>query len=491
VTPTVSCLWVPLDMSIANDLNAGLRPIWNGGRPNPFGLSAADRANLVIIARRSLIGALLAWALAAAYLGLTPVKYVSRWTLILPGSSQSATMHLETIGQATSTATSPFGSVSLSPKVVYKEIADSDNVRIAAAETLGMSYKDFGRPRIKLIDETGLMQFEMAAGTAELAQKKALASIGALNRQLEVLRRDELAKRAAAITENLKGYQEAVDSARHRIAEVQQKSGLVSINQFNETVASLASVRRRLSDLSGDLGRLQQEQVRLVERLGVDSAGAGVALRMAGDPALAKIVSDYADAFALHTVESNRLGPANPVMIAIDKRRDATRDELRRLLARLGVESDAEGRVLLLMTNVSRQAELFQLLVRNEALADGKRREIESITADKDRLEAEVTRLSGAAAALEDLRKDHLLAEAVYSSALARVDTSKSDIYGAYPIVQVLAAPNLPEGHEQPRRLYAIAGGMLGTLFSFFAGGLAWLHYQQTSRRRKKTSSIG
>ncbi len=478
-------------MSLANDLNAGLRPVWNGGRRKLFGLSAADRAVVFMIARRAFFGALLAWILAAAYLAFTPVKYVSRWTLILPGSAQSATMHLETVGQATSTANSPFGSVSLSPKVVYKEIADSDSVRVAAAETLGMTYKDFGRPRIKLIDETGLMQFEMGAASPELAQKKAIASIEALNKQLEVLRRDELAKRAFAITENLKGYQDAVDIARQNIADVQLKSGLVSTNQFNETVASLAAVRRRLSDLSGELGRLEQEPVRFADRLGVDSAGASIALRMAGDAALSKVVSDYADASALHTIESNRLGPANPVMITIGKKLDATRNELRRLLARLGVGSDAEGRVLMLMTNVSRQAELLQQLVRNEALAEGKRREIESISVDKTRLENEVARLSGAAAALEDLRKNHLLAEAVYASALARVDTSKSDIYGAYPIVQVLAAPNLPDGHEQPRRWNAFAGGLLGTLFSLFAGGLAWLHYRQTSRRRKKPSSIG
>jgi capsule polysaccharide export protein KpsE/RkpR len=129
--------------------------------------------------------------------------------------------------------------------------------------------------------------------------------------------------------------------------------------------------------------------------------------------------------------------------------------------------------------------------VRNEALLQGKRRELEAITAEKDRLDGEITRLSSAAAKLEDLKKDHLLAEAVYSSALARVDTSKSDIYGAYPILQVLAAPNLPEGHEQPRRMYAFAGGVAATLFSLLTWGLAWLHYLQTTRRRKKRSSAG
>jgi uncharacterized protein involved in exopolysaccharide biosynthesis len=479
-------------MTLANNIGGGLAGTWQDRRSGPGRtLRREDRAILMRYFRQCMISVLMAWALAFAYLVFTPVKYMSRWTLILPGSAQSQTMQLDTIGQATSTANSPFGSVSLSPKVVYREIADSDLVRIAASEATGMTYQEFGRPRIKLIDETGLMQFELGGPTPQIAQKKALASITALNRQLEILRKDELEKRAAATTLNLQSYKDAVDAARQKITDIQLSSGLVSVNQFNESVGNLALTRRRLTELAGELDRVKQEQASLVERIGISPANANLALRMAADPTLLKTVGDYADSNALYVADAKRFGPDNPVLIASEKKRAAALEQLRALIAKFAPDQQSEGHALALMGNLSHQAERLAQMLRNEAIIEGKSREIETLKSEKAGLEDEITRLSSAAAQLEDLKKNQILAEAVYASAVARVDTSKSDIYGAYPIVQVLAPPNLPEGHEQPRRLYAFAGGIAGTLFSIIAWGLAWLHYQQSTKRRKKNSSTG
>ena len=477
-------------MSIANDIG-GLGGAWGDRRRSRKTLRRDDRAVLIRYLRRMGYTALAGWLAALAYLTLTPTKFVSKWTLILPGSAQSATMSVDTIGQATSSATSPFSSVSLSPKVVYREIADSDSVRAAAAQAVGVSFEAFGHARIKLIDETGLMQFEISGATAELAQKKAQASIAALDQQLDVLRKDELEKRATATTLNLKGYKDAVETVRKKITEIQSASGLVSINQFNESVMNLGTTRRKLTDMAAEFGKLQEEQAKLVSRMGIDSAYASLALRMAADPAMVKLVNEYADANGLYEIETKRLGPNNPTLIQIDKRRLAARDQLRKFVSQLELSTEAEGRTLMLMTNLSHQADLLQIMVRNEAAIDGKAKENQSLSAEKDRLEDEIKRLSGAASRLEDLKKDHILAEAVYSSAVARIDTSKSDIYGAYPIVQLMAAPNLPAFADEPRRMYAFSGGAAATLFSIIAWGLAWLQYQQTIKRQKKHSSTG
>ena len=478
-------------MTFADEAGAILGGRGRGRLQDGIGLSERERQALAGYLWRAGQTALVAWAAAGAYLLLMPETYVSQWTLILPGAGQTTTMSLETVGQATSNTNSPFSSVSMSPKVVYREIADSDVVRAAAAKVAGMTFHEFGRPRVKLIDETALMMFEISGPTPDAAYRKATASITALDAQLEVLRKDEVEKRSVAITQNLKGYKDQVEAARRKINEVSVASGLVSTNQFNEIVMSLGTMQRRFTELVAETGRMEQELSRLVERMGLDPAYASVALRLAGDAAMSKVVSDFADANALYTAESQHLGPNNPVLIGYDKRRIAAIETLKRLMAKLNIATDLSARTVVMLMNVSHQAELLQQLVRSEASLQGKRQEIVTIKAEKDRLDAEVTKLSGPAAKLEDLRKDHLLAEAVYSSALARVDTSKSELYGAYPIIQVLAPPTKPESRDQPSRSYAIAAGVAGTLFSLLAWGLAWLHQLQTTRRRKKPSRIG
>ncbi|MBX9925529.1 MAG: hypothetical protein K2Y05_04160 [Hyphomicrobiaceae bacterium] len=452
------------------------------------------RGGLSLMTVRCLKGAAIMaaafWLAAVLYLVLTPRTYISRFTLIVPGAGASTTVQLESIGQSTSNVNSPYNSVSLNPKVVYKELAHSDLVRSAAAERLGVDFAELGRPRVKLIDETSLMMFEMTSSTADSAQQKSQALLAAFNEQLDYLRKDELSKRAEAVTKNLNGYKAAVDVARQRITEIQVESGLVSIIQFNEIVTSLAASRRKLSDLHGDLDRLRQEQARLGSRLGFGPGEASIALRVASDPSLVKIVSEYSEASGLFASESRRLGPENPTLKALANRRDAALGKIR-VAINATTASDADKWTHVLVANVSQQAELLQQLVRTEAMISGKTEEVKTIAAEKERLDAEVARLSTSAARLEDLRKEQILAEAVYSSALARVDTSKSDIYGAYPIVQVVAPPTRPDGHEQPRRFYAIAGGMAGTAFSAVAWGLVWLHYYQSRKRRKKKSSSG
>jgi hypothetical protein len=73
------------------------------------------------------------------------------------------------------------------------------------------------------------------------------------------------------------------------------------------------------------------------------------------------------------------------------------------------------------------------------------------------------------------LKKAQLVAEAVFTTAMTRINSSKSDIFGSYPLVQTLAAPSLTYTPGGTQGLYGIAGGVLGTLLLALAWFLAWL----------------
>jgi capsule polysaccharide export protein KpsE/RkpR len=430
---------------------------------------------------------LLVWLLAFAYLTFMPVSYASRWSFILPPSANGASVSVESIGQTSTVASSPFSAVTLSPKVIYREIVGSREVADAAAETMGMTSAAFGMPRIKLIDETSLMNFEIAGTTAKEAQAKAQALINAFNQRLDQLRADELAKRAAATEVQLKSYQTSVTIARDRINALQRESGLLSLNHFAEVSSGLEQLRRKVIEVKADLDKIESAQDVLTRRVGIGARDAALALKIAADPAFSKLLLDFAEVNAKYAEETSRLGPMNPYLIHTEHRRTGISSEILAMARHVGIDRKVNLQRLLLMVNGSHQAEMLRTIVANEAALIGRRDELQSLESEIPRLDGETKRLGSAATRLEDLKKDHIVAEAVLKSALARLDTNKTDIFQSYPIVQVLSQPELAVSRAQPRLIYAMLGGTAGTLLILMAMGLIWL--QMTFGRRLSTSA--
>jgi uncharacterized protein involved in exopolysaccharide biosynthesis len=421
------------------------------------------------------MGILLVWTLATAYLLFMAPSFSSKWSFILPVSSNGASVSVESIGQSSTVPSAPFSGVALSPKVIYREIIDSRDVVAAAATKMGMHPDNFGKPRIKLVDETSLMNFEITGRTAKQAQEKAQALINAFTTRLDQLRQDELSKRASATEVNLKAYQKNVVDARDRILELQRESGLLSLNHFTETSSSLELLRRKVVEVRADLEKIESQQAILIGRVGIDAHDAALALKVAADPAFSKLLTDFAEVNSKYAEEQNRYGALNPNLIHTEHRRSGISSEILAMARHVGISRKINLQRLLLMVNGSHQAEMLRTIVGNESGIIGRRDELQALAAEIPRLDAETKRLSAAAAKLEDLKKDHIVAEAVFKSALARLDTNKADIFQSYPIVQVLTQPELSDRRNQPRVVYALLGGTMGTLLILLGLGLTWL----------------
>ena len=83
----------------------------------------------------------------------------------------------------------------------------------------------------------------------------------------------------------------------------------------------------------------------------------------------------------------------------------------------------------------------------------------------------ERNRLTIPASKLDELIRNHQVAEATFSSALARIDTSKADVFVSYPLVQLLDMPSLPESPSSPKKLFVVLGAVFSSLFSMSATG--------------------
>ena len=55
-------------------------------------------------------------SLAIVYVKLEAPKYKTSWIMLLPGTERSSTINLDNLGEARSSGTNAYGSVSISPK---------------------------------------------------------------------------------------------------------------------------------------------------------------------------------------------------------------------------------------------------------------------------------------------------------------------------------------------------------------------------------------
>ena len=86
-----------------------------------------------------------------------------------------------------------------------------------------------------------------------------------------------------------------------------------------------------------------------------------------------------------------------------------------------------------------------------------------------------IASLVGVAADLDRLNSEHKVAEAVFASALARISTSKTDIFASYPMAQVSEAAVMPLTPSSPNKKIALGAAAGSTFLIFFALLLAWV----------------
>jgi hypothetical protein len=323
--------------------------------------------------RFAIVSILVLWLFVLSGLQALPKQYVSRATLIIPGATTAVNVALDKIGQASTAPVSAYNTGHISPKVVYKEMAQSDEVRGEAARRLGIPLSAFIAPRIKLVDETPLVHIEMRHRDPETTWRHGVALIEALQRHLDRLRADELERRSEVVRASLVDYEKSLETARAAILAHQAATGLQSTGQYNELSAALIQRGRRHAELEAEVARLETEQATLMSRLGVTPVMAARALKAVADPTLTKWLGDYADSTAALTAEMHRLGEENPQLLNLRKRRDAAAEHLRVAAAERGLDDGSSLQVLVLLSNSSHQADLFRRLVANEAALDGKR----------------------------------------------------------------------------------------------------------------------
>lgn len=462
-------------MTITTDFLADARPkrrlsfarIFRGGAVN-------DMGRLPRYAAITFLGLAAIWVPITGYLLKAPLRFTSDASLILPGAGAGATVNLDRIGQASSASASPYANTSISPTVTYQRLLGAGRILDAAAASMQMHPRDFGEPRIRLIDQTGLIRIEMVGNSPEDARARGRALLAAFNAEVDALRQDEIGMRDISGQDAITEYRETVARTRARISELQRRSGLMSIDQYDTIVSTAEGLSQDLAGLETRLVERTEAVAALELALNTTPQLASATLRLHADSEFAAIISEMSGHAAQEARMAGQFGPNHPRVTDARTALDATLQRARARAAALTALSDAQIAQLDL-SSIGARAGLLSRLLEAETERASLAAEVASLRERAASAQVRVDSLIDAAAELEDLQRDYAVAEAVFASAMARSDTTRTDLYVSYPLVQVLEDPSLPTDPSSPRRKVAVAAGGAASIFLFIGLFMGWM----------------
>lgn len=424
----------------------------------------------------SLLPCLIAiWGLVTLYLVAAPVTYKSSMTLILPGSGAGGSINLESIGQATSQTSSAFSSSTLSPTQNYKRLLGADLILRQGAARLGDGSEVLPDPTVKLVDQTNLIMVSMSGASPEQARARLEALRLAFLSGLERLRRDEAEKREAADLARLDELDQKLKLAQRRVLEFQGTTGLATLDQFHQRLSVVDGLQSSEREFRQAVRRSEAQSRRLGEMLGLSLEEARSAQLLRADPLFQSLLTRYAGVLADWTQARATLGERHLQLTELS----AQRRTLRQSMVERGTALTAlPAETLLDFADLSvsdGRERLLDELMRTAGGRAGAQAALVEVREQIAQQSDEADTLVEKAAELTDLLREQRVAEAVFSSALARLDTNKADPFASYPLVQTFEAPSLPRGPASPSTLLAVAGAVVASILVIMGFLLLWL----------------
>ena len=444
-----------------------LQRILTGGRISDLGRLPRYCASFALAAA-------LLWAPIAGYLATTPPQFSSYASLILPGSGASASVNLNNIGQASSFANSAFANGSISPTQTYKRLIGADRILEAAAQSLGRNRRDLPKPRITLVDQTSLIHIEVKGRSPAEAQAYGNALLASFFAEIDALRADEIATRESSGTEAIAEYNRSVEDTRAAINALQKSSGLTSAGQYQGQVAANDALKGRLRELSAARDLQAQKVAAFETSLGLRANTAAATLKIYADAGYLSLLDDLAVQSAKLAQAQMKFGARHPLRRKAETNFDAVRGALYARASEVtGLKAEELGG--LDRAPEGQRASLLGELVREASILSGLSEQVVSLERDYSAEAARLAQLAPIAAELEDKQRDFDVAEAVFASAIARTEATKTDVYASYPLIQTLENPSHPDRASSPNRKLSIAAGLAGTFMLLIAFMLAWL----------------
>lgn len=424
------------------------------------------------------------WISALLYLKFVPPTYTSHSAIAVPGEGSSVNVNLPNIGEASYQNSTPYsGGSTQDPRENYKFIAESQPILKAAAKHLSMSPQQFGKPQIKLVVNSAIMEVNFKGTSPKEAQNKSLAFYQAFETKLDRIRTQGISRRDIAFQTTLNTSRTKLEIAQKRLSSYKVYSGLNSSDRLRELLESIEQLRKQRAEV---LAQQQQASDRLKQiSLDLNSSAQLVAdaLTLKTDRVFQQNLQDYSETKAALDVLSSKFLPNAPMIIEQEAKSEAAEKALLNrsqfLLGRqIGL---ANLRQLNLSSNSdSAREQLFQQLMAVRADRTGLQGQAQRLDEQIIQFEDRLKKLTEQENTLDALKRDVEVAKAVFSSNIAKLDLGKSNIFGSYPLMEIVTEPTLADTPSWPRQEFILIGTTLCSLFVSTGLGLYWLRQGKT-----------
>jgi uncharacterized protein involved in exopolysaccharide biosynthesis len=418
------------------------------------------------------------WGLTAFYLKHAKPTYTSELAITLPGSAPGIDVNLPNIGQASSSSNSPFGGATTDPRANYQFILMSDVVLQKAAKSIHTTTKDFGKPRVKLVDNTTIMTVQVQGESAERAQQKSKALYQALMKRLNLLRVEELAKRDEGTQETLNSAQDKLATAQQRLSSYKVNSGLSFPGQIDNLSVNVEQLRRQRAEVLAQAQQSNRRLQQLALSLGISPQQAAEAFLLQADQQFQQDLKTYSETTSNLSVLHSKWGRNHPEVMRETAKQDASAMALRdRSITLLGNDPGPQALATLNLSADDQgggRAGLFRDLINVQAEQQGLFEAVHTLDQQIGELDNRLSSLSQRQSKLESLEREMQTTEAVFASTVAKLDLGKSDIFSAYPLAQLLVEPSLPDEPSAPRKTLILLGSVMGSMFCTAGFGLLW-----------------
>ena len=108
---------------------------------------------------------------------------------------------------------------------------------------------------------------------------------------------------------------------------------------------------------------------------------------------------------------------------------------------------------------------MFADLIEASALHGGIQAELADLKRTELQLSDQLKLYARESAVLDRLQKEFDLAEAIFTSAAARIEAGKADVFASYPVIQVLTTPSIPAEIDSPIIALGLVAGAVGIIF--------------------------